>query len=189
MFLFGVFNLVSLSWKIQNILCHLFFPFKVFNKCHKISRNILKLQNQLPVQICYLVSQFKWMLFLFFLFLIASHSFWLLHSLHLPSIHSLSITLCFCSISIFSNPLSVPHLSLCIFFPHTPYCLFIPPSSVLLRIKIHFAAGEPVGCLRLAEPGPDLVVLPAECQRSLGQWAVWTTSLGPLWAPVWPRDR
>lgn len=78
-------------------------------------------------------------------------------------------------------------LSLCISSP-SALCLSIS-LSFLLRIKVHFAAGEPAGRLRLAEPGTDLVVLPAECQRALGEWAVWTTPPGPLWAPVWPRDR
>lgn len=67
-----------------------------------------------------------------------------------------------------------------------PYALplFTPAPSVLHRIQVHFAAGKPAGRLRLAEPGSDLVVPPAECQRALGQRAVWTTPPGPLRAPV-----
>ena len=98
---------------------------------------------------------------------------------------------------LFSNPLPNCHLSiysknLCAYFPRSSssstHWIFLP-LSLLLRIEVHFAAGQPVGCFWLAEPSPDLVVLPAECQRALGQWAVWTTPPGPLWAPVWPRDR
>lgn len=112
-------------------------------------------------------------------FFLPSHYFLLFH---FPSTVSFSLSSC-------SSTLYSPRLaSLWIFVPYT-LCLFIPPPSILLRIKVHFAAGEPVGRVRLAEPGPDLVVLPAECQRALGQRAVRTTPPGPLWAPVWPRDR
>lgn len=57
------------------------------------------------------------------------------------------------------------------------------------RIQVHPAPGQPAGCLWLAEPSSGPSLPPAERQRTLGQWAVWTPPPGPLWAPVQPRDR
>lgn len=58
--------------------------------------------------------------------------------------------------------------------------LMLDLSSPLLRIQIYLAAGEPAGCLRLVEPSSDLVVPSTECQRTMGERAVWTTPLGPM---------
>lgn len=63
---------------------------------------------------------------------------------------------------------------------------FSPP---VLRIQVHLASGEPDGCLRLAESSSDPAVPSAERQRTVAQWAMWPTPPGPMWAPVWPRDR
>lgn len=99
-----------------------------------------------------------------------------LHSCHLFVTHQLPL-------SSSSTILSISH-----FFP-VPFSSVSSISSVLPRVKVHFAPGEPVGCFRLAQPGPDFVVLSAECQRAVGERAVWTTPPGSLRASVWPWDR
>lgn len=58
-----------------------------------------------------------------------------------------------------------------------------------LRIQVHPAPWQPAGCLWLAEPSSGPALPPAERQRTLAQWAVWTPPPGPMWAPVRPRDR
>lgn len=99
-----------------------------------------------------------------------------LHSCHLFVTRQLPL-------SSSSTILSISH-----FFP-VPFSSVSTISSVLPRVKVHFAPGEPVGCFRLAQPGPDFVVLSAECQRAMGERAVWTTPPGSLRASVWPWDR
>lgn len=81
-------------------------------------------------------------------------------------------------LSFSSTILSISH-----FFP-VPFSSVSSFSSILPRVKVHFAPGEPVGRFRLAQPGPDFVVLSAECQRAVGERAVWTTPPGSLRASV-----
>lgn len=152
----------------------------------QVSKGFLKIKFNENFKIVHSIFIF-WFLYLFY-FLFPFYPFLPLQHpvtrhvfIHSPRLFSFPMHL-------FLNPLSISPF-FCLNLNTSTLCFLTTFPCVLPRIKVHFAAGEPVGRVRLAEPSPDLVILPAECQRALGQRAVWTTPPGPLWAPVWPRDR